>query len=41
MGASLYGGRWNHKGIPVIYTADSRALCALEVLASAADLADD
>ncbi len=41
MGASLYGGRWNHKGTPIIYTAESRALCALEVLANADELADD
>ncbi|HEY7333534.1 MAG TPA: RES domain-containing protein [Bryobacteraceae bacterium] len=41
LGASLYGGRWNHKGTPVIYAAASRALCALEVLANAGDLADD
>src|SRR5207237_5630241 len=34
LGASLYGGRWNHKGTAVIYTAASRALCALEVLAN-------
>lgn len=32
-GASLYGGRWNHKGISMIYTSESRALGALEVLA--------
>jgi hypothetical protein len=38
---SLYGGRWNHKGTPVIYSAASRALCALEVLANADELADD
>jgi RES domain-containing protein len=41
MGASLFGGRWNHKDTPVIYTAESRALCALEVLANADELADD
>src|SRR6202011_3780783 len=40
-GASLYGGRWNHKGTAVIYTAASRALCALEVLANADELAGD
>src|SRR6266545_8042794 len=40
-GASLYGGRWNHKGTPVIYAAASRALCALEVLANANELAVD
>ena len=39
LGASLYGGRWNHKGTAVIYAAASRALCALEVLANANELA--
>jgi len=41
LGASLYGGRWNHKGTPAIYTAESVALCALEVIANDADLAGD
>ncbi|SNB45433.1 RES family NAD+ phosphorylase [Geobacter sp. DSM 9736] len=31
-GARLYGGRWNPKGIPMIYAAESVALAALEVL---------
>lgn len=29
-GAKLNGGRWNHEGVPCIYTAESRALCLLE-----------
>jgi RES domain-containing protein len=31
-GARLYGGRWNSKGTPVIYTSGSIALAALELL---------
>ena len=31
-GARLYGGRWNPKGIPLIYTSESVALAALEVI---------
>lgn len=30
-GAELYGGRWNTKGLPALYTADSRALAMAEV----------
>jgi RES domain-containing protein len=41
VGARLYGGRWNHKGTAAIYTADSVSLCALEVIANDADLAED
>ena len=29
-GPRLYGGRWNPKGMGVIYTSESRALAALE-----------
>lgn len=31
-GARLYGGRWNHKGTPLVYAASSLALAALELL---------
>jgi RES domain-containing protein len=31
-GARRAGGRWNYKGIPVVYTADSTALATLETL---------
>ncbi|AFZ38090.1 hypothetical protein STA3757_48530 (plasmid) [Stanieria sp. NIES-3757] len=31
-GARRAGGRWNYKGTPVVYTADSTALATLETL---------
>lgn len=31
-GARLHGGRWNEKGVPVIYAASSPSLAALEFL---------
>jgi RES domain-containing protein len=31
-GARLFGGRWNSPGHPVVYTAQSLALAALEIL---------
>ena len=31
-GARLYGGRWNSRGLPVVYAAASPALAALEML---------
>ena|SRR5690606_35666025 len=34
-GAELYGGRWNSKGVPVIYCAESRALAVTEMIAYA------
>ena len=30
-GAEMAGGRWNSKGIPMIYAAESRALCIAEL----------
>ena len=32
IGARLYGGRWNRKGIGVVYTSESRALALVEFL---------
>lgn len=32
IGAQRYGGRWNSKGHPVVYTSESLALAILEVL---------
>jgi len=42
-GARLYGGRWNHKGVPIVYTSQSLALAVLEYLVnlSIPDLPDD
>ncbi len=31
-GPKLYGGRWNRKNIPVIYTAENRSLATVEYL---------
>lgn len=30
-GAELSGGRWNSRGVPMLYTSDSRALCTAEI----------
>jgi RES domain-containing protein len=30
-GAEITGGRWNSKGVPVLYTSSSRALCMVEI----------
>lgn len=32
-GAELFGGRWNEKGRPALYTSSSLSLAALEILA--------
>ena len=37
-GARLYGGRWSSPGIRIVYTADSAALAALELLARLNDV---
>ncbi len=31
-GARLYGGRWNRKGVAMVYTAGSQSLATLEML---------
>lgn len=31
-GAKIVGGRWNQKGVPVVYTSGTRSLAALELL---------
>jgi RES domain-containing protein len=31
-GARLYGGRWNKKGVPLVYTAATQSLAMLELL---------
>ncbi|MBI1747075.1 MAG: RES domain-containing protein [Acidobacteria bacterium] len=31
-GARLHGGRWNNPGVAIVYTAQSQALAALEML---------
>lgn len=30
-GAERSGGRWNSKGVPMVYTGESRALCTAEI----------
>lgn len=30
-GAELTGGRWNSRGVPMLYTGQSRALCTTEI----------
>lgn len=37
-GARLYGGRWNRKGVPMVYTAGSQSLATLEMLVQDAPL---
>ena len=32
-GAELFGGRWNSKGVPVVYCSESRALAVTEMVA--------
>ncbi|MBN1675521.1 MAG: RES family NAD+ phosphorylase [Kiritimatiellae bacterium] len=32
VGAELHGGRWNHRGVAVLYTSESRSLATVEYL---------
>ena len=34
-GARRFGGRWNHRGVPALYTSATESLAALEVLVHA------
>ena len=40
-GARRAGGRWNSKGVPAVYLADSISLAVLEVTVHALELPDD
>ncbi|WP_028786681.1 RES family NAD+ phosphorylase [Terrimonas ferruginea] len=35
-GAAKTGGRWNSRGVPVVYTSQSRALCTTEIAVNSA-----
>ncbi len=37
-GARTFGGRWNKKGVPMLYTTSSRALAVLENLVHISDV---
>ena len=37
-GAKITGGRWNSKGVPVVYTSTTIALTTLETMAHLADI---
>jgi len=34
IGASIFGGRWNKKGTPVLYTGESKEIALLETIAN-------
>jgi RES domain-containing protein len=40
-GAAITGGRWNRRGTEIIYTAASRSLAVLEIMANYAVLPKD
>jgi RES domain-containing protein len=37
-GARLYGGRWNDKGVPLVYTSSTLALAVVEILVHVDDV---
>lgn len=40
-GAERFGGRWNHPGVAIVYTAEARSLAVLECVVHMSELPDD
>ncbi len=40
LGAKKYGGRWNPKGVPMVYCCETISMCALETVAHSDGLSE-